>query len=367
MALKQDERALLQLICERGQSYADLAELLAISEEEVREKARRALTELGGADPDAEVGLTDYLLGQADPIGRADAVRYLQQDAAARELAETVITKLRVISPGADLPSLPDAKGRRRKAAAPSRSEASAAAVAAAGTPAVDSSGADEPTSTAASLSTPQSRLIAGVAAGGVVLLFAILAIVGVFSGDDPSSAAGNDPAAAAETTTSRVDLSPENGSGVAGSAVFGITSSELFIDLELDGLDPDLSRKSAYVLWLMFDNSGGYPVSVIQPNQNGGVRTRLSVPGAIRDTVVGLAKSVRVSESSVKRLSDDSVQAAQTGVPLVPFSGEGLALGRLPLVAPQGDGSGGSNGGGESGSGGGGGGAGGQTTTPGG
>ena len=37
MALKQDERALLQLVCERGQSYTDLAELLAISEDEVRE------------------------------------------------------------------------------------------------------------------------------------------------------------------------------------------------------------------------------------------------------------------------------------------------------------------------------------------
>ena len=28
MALKQDQRALLQLVCERGQTYADLAELL---------------------------------------------------------------------------------------------------------------------------------------------------------------------------------------------------------------------------------------------------------------------------------------------------------------------------------------------------
>ena len=94
MALKQDERALLQLVCERGQSYEDLAGLLGISEEEVRAKARSALTELGGADPDAEVGLTDYLLGQADPIGRADAVRYLQQDAEARELASSIATPL---------------------------------------------------------------------------------------------------------------------------------------------------------------------------------------------------------------------------------------------------------------------------------
>ena len=38
----------------------------------MRSRARAALTELGGADPDRNVGLTDYLLGQADPIGRAE-------------------------------------------------------------------------------------------------------------------------------------------------------------------------------------------------------------------------------------------------------------------------------------------------------
>lgn len=363
MALKQDERALLQLVCERGQSYTDLAELLAISEDEVREKARGALTELGGSDPDAEVGLTDYLLGQADPIGRADAVRYLQQDPAARELAETVITKLRVIAPGAELPSLPEAKGKRRKAAAPSRSEASAAAAAA---PAAPSTAADEPVTAGTSSSPHQTRLIAGLAGGGLILLFAILAIAGVFSGED-SPAAGSEAALTDQPqTTSPVELTPESGSGVAGSAVFGFADSRLFVDLDLDGLDPDLSRKSAYVLWLMFNDTGGYPVSVLAPNQNGRVLDRLEVPAPIRDTVVGLARSVRISQSSVKRLRDDSIQAADTGVPLVPFSGEGLAIGRIPLVEGGRGTGGGAAGGGNGGAGGGqSGGAG--TTTPGG
>ncbi len=56
------------------------AALLGIDADEVRTRARGALTELGGADPDAQVGLTDYLLGQADPIGRADVARHLQSD-----------------------------------------------------------------------------------------------------------------------------------------------------------------------------------------------------------------------------------------------------------------------------------------------
>ena len=152
--------------------------------------------------------------------------------------------------------------------------------------------------------------------------------------------------------TTSPVELTPESGSGVAGTAVFGFADSRLFVDLDLDGLDPDLSRKSAYVLWLMFNDTGGYPVSVLAPNQNGRVLDRLEVPAPIRDTVVGLARSVRISQSSVKRLRDDSIQAADTGVPLVPFSGEGLAIGRIPLVEGGRGTGGGAAGGGDGGAG---------------
>src|SRR5918992_4706549 len=114
MALTADQRAMLQLLLERGQSYDDLASLLGVSSEEVRRRARAALTELAGADPDREVGLTDYLLGEADPIGRADVVRHLQTDPDALRRAEELVAKLLVIAPEAQLPELPTPKGRRR-------------------------------------------------------------------------------------------------------------------------------------------------------------------------------------------------------------------------------------------------------------
>ena len=44
---------MLQLLLERGQSYADLASLLGVDEAEVRARARATLTELAGADPTA--------------------------------------------------------------------------------------------------------------------------------------------------------------------------------------------------------------------------------------------------------------------------------------------------------------------------
>src|SRR5262245_54782355 len=108
---------MLQLLLERGQSYEDIASLLGGSRDDVRRKARSALEELGGADPDSEVGLTDYLLGQADPIGRADGVRHLQSDPDALSLAEEIEAKLRLIAPEAEMPDLPQPKKRRRAAA----------------------------------------------------------------------------------------------------------------------------------------------------------------------------------------------------------------------------------------------------------
>ncbi len=125
MPLQGDQRALLQLLCERGQSYEDISGLLGVSADEVRDRARAALTEIGGSDPDAEVGLTDYLLGQADPIGRADAVRHLQGDPEALGLAERIQDGLREIAPAAKQPKLPEARGKRRRAALPDESAAS--------------------------------------------------------------------------------------------------------------------------------------------------------------------------------------------------------------------------------------------------
>jgi hypothetical protein len=118
VALTEEQRTMLQLLLS-GQSYEDIGSLLGVDSDEVRSRARSALGEIGGADPDAQVGLSDYLLGQADPIGRADAVRHLQGDPEANALAQRLVQNLQLLAPNAQLPEIPEARGGRRAPAPP--------------------------------------------------------------------------------------------------------------------------------------------------------------------------------------------------------------------------------------------------------
>ena len=176
---------MLQLLLERDQNYDDLASVLGVEPDEVHERARAALTELGGSDPDAEVGLTDYLLGQADPIGRADAVRHLQSDPDAQALAQKIAAQLQLLAPDADLPQLPGAKNGKRAAATDeprgSGAEAPRAIPGSAGASAL-AAGArtrwDE--------HRQQSAII--LAAVAAVLIVGILLVTGVIGGGDDGS-----------------------------------------------------------------------------------------------------------------------------------------------------------------------------------
>ncbi len=141
MPVTDEQRAMLQLLLEGGQGYDDIGSLLGIAPDEVRSRARTALTEIGGADPDSQVGLSDYLLGQADPIGRADAVRHLQSDPDANALAQRLVQNLRLLAPRATLPEVPEPRGGRR-AAAPAPPPSPAATPASATPPAPPPAGA---------------------------------------------------------------------------------------------------------------------------------------------------------------------------------------------------------------------------------
>jgi hypothetical protein len=254
VALSADQLAMVQLLLERGQSYTDLASLLGVDEAEVRARARATLAELGGADPDRHVGLTDYLLGQADPIGRADAVRHLKDDPVDLELATEIAQKIRLIAPAAELPRLPGEERRPRPRRAPGavrsrlpapdrlRRRRPAEAAPESGPGAV----AATPGGPRTTLSRRQTQLIVGLGSGAVLLVMIVLGVAGAFS-------SGGDDAGTPSTTTGTTTTPANTGAQGFPLTEIGIDKSGSFQDTFAirKGLRPLVPRTQAVYVTL--------------------------------------------------------------------------------------------------------------------
>jgi hypothetical protein len=109
--LPADQKAALQLLLKQGKTYDELASLLRLEPNSVRERALDALDALG---PDTPAGLTaerqdeisDYLLGQQSASARAATRQYLEGSAGGRAWARSVASELRPFA-GDNLPDVP--------------------------------------------------------------------------------------------------------------------------------------------------------------------------------------------------------------------------------------------------------------------
>jgi hypothetical protein len=108
-SLPGDQRAVLQLVLGRGRSYDDIARLLTINPDAVRERARAATDALGpetGVPEANRQAICDYLLGQL-PDHDLPAVREMLAHAAGeRAWAHRVRQQLAPVS-ALPLPEIP--------------------------------------------------------------------------------------------------------------------------------------------------------------------------------------------------------------------------------------------------------------------
>jgi hypothetical protein len=321
MGLTADQQAMLQLLLERGQSYDDLSSLLGVSDSDVRARARTALTDLGGADPDRNVALSDWLLGQADPIGRADVVRHLKDDPEDHRLAADLMEGLREVAPGAELPKLPAApRGAAERAAPPARGPEPAAS----------------PEAAAAGLTSHQVRLMAALGCGALIVLVAVLAVAGVFDGDDEPSPATNATAGTGPQATgtdrviARVPLRPTGGSDATGEATFGIANGRGYMDLTVEGLERPPENQS-YIVWLLISPDRGHPLAPVTVNENGSFDERLRIEDFILD-VAARTRIVDVSLAPARELAEQLQTALEEASPLLDYTGTSVLRGRVPL-----------------------------------
>jgi hypothetical protein len=328
---------MLQLLLERGQSYGDLAGVLGVDEAEVRTRARAALTEIGGVDPDRNVGLTDYLLGQADPIGRADAVRHLKDDPGDLELATELSQKLRLLAPQGELPRLPGEErrpGPRRRPSLPTSRLRLPQRLRRTLPPEEDEGVPAGPAPVRTTLTRRQTQLIVGLGSAAVLIVVIVLGVTGAFSGGSSSgSTTGSTTGSATSTATqnlARVQLSPQGGASGSGSVNFGLANGQQpFADVRLKGLKPPPANQT-YVIWLLLTPNQGYPLSPFAVAKDGTYSNRFPIPAPIIP-VIARVQLVNVSLAPVTQVRQAIKTAIQQKKIIISRPGTSILQGAIP------------------------------------
>lgn len=333
MPLSDDQRAMLQLVLQHGQTYEDISALQGLEVERVRTSARAALTEIGGEDPDRDVGLTDYLLGQADPIGRADVARQLQADAGTRALAERLEAQLRLIAPGAELPDLqgngPAPAKRKPVAAAKPTPKPAPEGGPDVGAPARSAGGRFGD-----ALSGKRSQVIAGAAGAAVLIVVVVLAIAGVFGGGGDSSSSkgsggnGGNSQTAGNQGPPRANLEAQDGSDAKGVAVLGQIRRVPTLQVTAFNLDPT-SNGDSYAIWLRSSQTA-IPLGRTKVGKSGRMQVRLPLPSQllqfIGDRTLTSVDVSLVSDSGFKK----TVSQARSRKKLPQFTGKSILSGQI-------------------------------------
>ncbi|MGE5748297.1 MAG: hypothetical protein ACM33U_13695 [Solirubrobacterales bacterium] len=362
MAVTDEQRAMLQLLLEGGQSYEDIGSLLGVAPDEVRSRARSALDEIGGADPDAQVGLSDYLLGQADPIGRADAVRHLQSDPEANALAQRLVQNLRLLAPKAQLPEIPEPRGGRRAAPPPSPAAAPTAAAPApqAPSPAAAPKGPGFASRAAAFFSGlgsttghRRTQLVVGLAAG-ITVVIVIIVVATSGGGGGSSDCKPIDTSAAQQAGVPTIGLSatgeaanadcpptgqvtlipvPQQGkNGQTQAAGFALQTNAVHLEPSANG--------DEYVLWLTGSGDQARPLGQETVASDGNLKGAAPLPTQelILLQALPTIKLSRVTQAEFQRiqqaLAAQSKAKRVTG--LVPFAGTTVLEGSATQLLQQ-------------------------------
>ncbi len=322
-SLPADQRAVLQLVLQRGRSYDDIAKLLSIDRAAVRQRALGALDALGpetGVPAESRALITDYLLGQLPPKVSETTRDRLAESPTDRAWARVVASELAPLAtdPLPEIPveatrAEPEPEGRRRRSRS-DRDEPIAVAAAAVGAAAPGADGTDE-TATRVGLpggQPPPERnssrrggaLVLGLAALAVVVAVVLIIVLSGGSSKKPATqasspsststpAVGTTTAPAGSTTTTgsttsttatkvlgQINLTPPDSSskaaGIAEVLQQGTTNG---IAIVAQGVPPN-SKHDAYAVWLYNSPADAHLLGFVNPGV--GTTGRLSTAGPL-------------------------------------------------------------------------------------
>ncbi len=279
MGLTDDQKAMLRLLAQREEGYDDMAALMGISVEEVRERVKEALAEV-------------------------------EELPAAEEEPEAPAAPAPTPPPAVEPPVAvepPPTPAEKPEPTPPVTSEP----VAEPASPAV----AKKRSAQIPSFKVPKDRgALIGLGAGALVVI--ALVIVLIVGGDGGSSSSGttsgetglaeNASAQAENKNLTQAILSADDGSDASGQAIFGRFKKKVLLQVTGEELEPSSDGES-YAVWLSHSGQAMVPVGTVKVKDSGQLAARFEVP----PTVLVLVARGAFDEIEVTRTSDSQLSAA--------------------------------------------------------
>jgi hypothetical protein len=301
--LPPDQRAVLQLVLQRGRSYGEIAQLLSIDTAAVRQRALSALEALGPSTrtpPDRREEISDYLLGQLPAAAAERARNRIAQSAPERAWARVVASELAPLcaEPLPEIPTEPEGAPEPVGAEATSEAEPASEPVGATATSAPESAGGPGPTAPEPPEPRPSSRRGGAILlAAGALVASAVVAVVIILvaSGGSSKKHATTTTAASATTTSAattstastptaqpiaQVNLvSPTHSKKTVGIAEIIKQGAKTGLVIVAQGIPANTSH-DAYAVWLYNSQSDSHILGFVNP----GVKTdgKLQTAGAL-------------------------------------------------------------------------------------
>jgi hypothetical protein len=288
--LTDDQKAMLRLLAQREEGYDDMAALMGISVEEVRERVKEALAEV-----------------EEPPVPE-------QEPETPAAPAPT--------PPAPEPPAAVEPPPAPSEEPSPPPVAAQPAAAQAASGSAVKSASSKKRSAQIPSLKVPKDRgAMIGLGAGALVVI--ALVIVLIVGGDGGSSSSGTTSGEANQAENASVTaenknltqaiLSADDGSDASGQAIFGRFKKKVLLQVTGEGLEPSSSGES-YAVWLSHSGQAMVPVGTVKVKDSGKLAARFEVPPTVLVLVArGAFDEIEVTRTSDSRLSAAIAEARKT------------------------------------------------------
>ena len=331
--LSADQRAILELVLKRGQTYEELSGMLGMPESRVRELAENALVKLApltaeGVDRDWRGQLADYVLGQQTGPESTATRGHLRRSEPARTWARSLMDSLDDLYDGDGPPAIPEGDRAASRAERLPRRERTGPAT---GPDAAEDDRSRERELSPEAQAAVRRRRELGAAAGAAALVALVVLVwpVGVLTGGDEERpkdqrAANKNQARLVGQTVLRPVEANRQGGGVAVVAERG-GQRQLIVQAQL----PPSGRRQAYEVWLYNADGDAMSIGAQVADRQGRYQGAGPLPSGFERF-----NFVDISQEPIDRNAKHSGTSVLRG-PLAPLKAKGGAQQPQPQTPP--------------------------------